>query len=70
MKYFCKVFVKFLSIFYNFFSNPFVKFLSNLCKLLPNFCQINRLNSFCLENERMGFRPNIKPIQVIEKGAF
>ena len=38
----------------------FVKFLSN-------FCEINRLNNFYLDNKAMDFRPNITPIEVIKK---
>ena len=37
---------------------------------LSNFCEINRLNNFCLDNKGMDFRPNITPMEVIKKGTF
>ena len=37
---------------------------------LSNFCEINRLNNFCLGNKGMDFRPNITPMEVIKKGTF
>ena len=37
---------------------------------MSNFCEINRLNNFCLDNKRRDFRPNITPIKMIKKGAF